>query len=156
VGIQIGLEVKMRKLFLSVVLMLAGCAEGDGGRWPPNTALNIAGVDGRSSFDAALAVVRQSGYEVVELDGARGYFRVRSRLDNDAQIAWGQVKLRVSFFSFQVSANGRVTITASGFHVRGDVMHHKLDTERRELAAAVGQAMRLNAPSGSTRPPADD
>ncbi len=141
----------MRPILLCLAL-LTGCGE----RWPPNTALNVAGVDPRATFNVALTVVRGWGYDVVELDPPRGFFRVTARLDNDAQVQWGRVLMRRSFFSFQVAADGNLVITASGYHVNGDVLHFRLDEERRELADGVGKAMRQAAMRGPSAPRAED
>jgi hypothetical protein len=132
----------MRNLSTVIFIALALAACGDG-RWVPNTPHEAQLADPQVTFNAALQLLRSRGYQIVEMDPPRGYIRVQSMLDGDTRIVggFGSVALvnRVSHIMFQVAPNGRLVVTAMGYHVRDNntVMHRKLAEEIDDLLKAI-------------------
>jgi hypothetical protein len=121
---------------LAVMLLLVGCA---GARFRTNTVRQIAAPNPQAAFETALATVRGEGYTVTELDAPRGFFRVKSKIDGDMQGHIGifghfRMSERTSYLSFQVQPDATLAIFTSGYHVRGDKVHVKVDEELTRLA----------------------
>ena len=129
----------MRNPWLGVLgLVLAGCA----GRWVANEPRMASVGEPHAGFEMTVATLRSSGYTIEELDPARLYVRVRSRLDGDvvgSVGAYGHVSVvaRISWIGFQITPDGRLVATASGFHVREDVMHRRLADEVDGLVGTI-------------------
>jgi hypothetical protein len=81
----------------------------------------------------------------MDLDRPQGFFNVVSHVDNDVVGGYMTAQLRVSYITFQVRSNGVLSIGATGYHVRGDAVHRKVDEEILELKAAVEERLRTIA-----------
>ena len=125
-------------------MLLAAC----GARWVETRRAvgPTTGAPALSVFSAALVHTRELGYIVEEVDEARGYFRVRARLDGDVALKGppGYVRgavLRVSWFQVQVYADGAIAVTPVGYHVRTNMMRpalgEELDWYVNELKSAL-------------------
>jgi hypothetical protein len=129
----------MRNVFLAVILIACGCASA---RWRVNAPRQVTANDTLSAFEVALATVRGEGYTVTELDSARGFFRVKSKIDGDLRGHMGlfghfRMIERTTYLSFQVQPNGVLTIFANGYHVHGGELHAKVADEIDRLAACI-------------------
>jgi hypothetical protein len=125
--------------FLAAVIALAACASG-GGKWRPNEPIRIS-TSGLGAEELFYEVVKQSralGYEPEILDPNFGFFKVRARLYSAVARAKS-----VSFFTVQLESDGALTVRATGYHVRGDVMHRELrwefDRYAHDLMEAIGK-----------------
>ncbi len=132
-------------IFLAFAIFLSACASRapDPPRWVPNTVRTVTFATQRAAFETALSFLRGRGYDIVDLDEGRFYIRAKAKLDNDVVIHGGggphRVVERVSFLSFEAHPDGRLTIAASGYHIRDNetVMHHKLAEEIDGIVAGL-------------------
>jgi hypothetical protein len=136
----------MQTLVLSVpILLLAtGCA----GRFRVNTPRQIVALTPQEAFETALATVRAEGYTVTEIDPARGFLRVKSKVDGDLRGhlgLFGHFRLteRVTYLSFQAQPDGTMSLFANGYHVRGEGVHVKVAEEMDRLASCIQNHARL-------------
>ncbi|HUS68224.1 MAG TPA: hypothetical protein VMZ28_27005 [Kofleriaceae bacterium] len=129
---------KAALLLVVCLIAVTGCA----GRWRANMPRQIAATDPQGAFEVALATVRAEGYQVVDLDPARGFFRVKSKIDGDMRGHvgfFGSVSLveRVTYLAFQVLPPAVMTISATGYHVRENNIHARVAEEVDRLAACI-------------------
>jgi hypothetical protein len=128
------------RLFLVVLALIAGC-----GRWQPNTPREVQLSDPRATFETTLSVLRGRGYAILEMDPVRGFIRAQSMLDGDSRLVGGfgyvGFEQRISHILFQVQPNGRLIVSAVGYHVRGDVVHYRLAEEMDDLVKAISASV---------------
>lgn len=145
---------------LTVALWLAVILVGCGGRWVANAPHAIPAVrDPQSTFEATLAVLRSSGYQILEMDNQRLFIRTQAHLDGDlvghvGYFGTTQVTARVSQIAFQVQPDGGVVATAAGYHVRGDSMHFRLAEEIDGLLDAIQRTAAAMPAAAAPAPPA--
>lgn len=138
----------MNKVTLPLLLLIAASSGCAGARWRVNAPRQIAAADPESAFETALATVRGEGYTVTELDPARGYFRVKSKVDGDTRGHigfFGSVHMveRVTYLSFQVQPPAVLSIAANGYHVHGPQVHALVFEEMERLAACIQDRTRV-------------
>ena len=129
-----------RKLLLLTLLALAAPTPACN-RWRPARSYEVhAGAPGRQSYAVVQDVLAAKSYRVLGRDDAALQARVRAHANESSEAT-------ASFIAFQVHADGRVTLTPSGYLVRPDgTIHRKLENELAELELAI--ANRLNVPPG--------
>ena len=90
-------------------------------------------------------VVQPALFLTGELDPVRGFIRAQSMLDGDSRLVGGfgyvGFEQRISHILFQVQPNGRLIVSAVGYHVRGDVVHYRLAEEMDDLVKAISASV---------------
>jgi hypothetical protein len=135
-------HMKAIRPLIFLALTLAACG---GGRWRPNTPHEVQLGDPRATFEATVAILRGRGYAILEMDPPRGFIRAQSMLDGDTRVVGGfgyvGLQQRISHIIFQVQSNGRLVVTAVGYHVREDVIHYRLVEEIDGLVQAIAASV---------------
>jgi hypothetical protein len=118
-------------------------AAGGCGRWQPARSYQVEGVgDPERAYRTAREVLEARSYEVVEQSDAERRVVVRTRVDRDDD-------QRKSYISVQVTNDGKVVLSPSGFLVRADgSMHAKLSSELDALENDIAAKLRAVPASG--------
>jgi hypothetical protein len=113
--------------------------------------------DATTGYEASLAVLRAWGYQIIDQDPYRFFFRVQAHLDaNSAQYGWGySVQRKDSYFTLQIYADGTIVANADGYHVKEGIIDERLARELDALLRGVHDyGMQLRAYRPVTPPSA--
>ncbi len=156
------------RLSCLVVIVASSVACGGAKNWVAgDPVLFQAGAPQEAVFDKLVGAAKSAGYRIREEDASRGYFRVRSHVDNDIYLggAWvdaeamsdeeiaktllvgaivttGPSGSRISNIHVLVQDDGTIKIRADGYHIKRDGrMHVQLRQEMDQLAATLRDAV---------------